>query len=72
MSEYNVGQTYSMGSFTGTFVGYADCDNTVVIDEWGGREQCEGTAYILIDREFGKVWVCPKCKDDGGYVGEVQ
>tara|TARA_R110002153_G_scaffold17509_14_gene61095 strand:- start:148 stop:375 length:228 start_codon:yes stop_codon:yes gene_type:complete len=75
MRQYTEGEEISEGSFTGTFVKMADCDNQIMDfatkKYYWSYKNCEGTAYILIDREVGAVWVCPTCKDDGGYTGGV-
>jgi len=76
--EYKLGDEISKGSFTGTFVKMANCDNQIY-DFWddSGHQSyndCPNDtkmAWILIDREVGAVWVCPVCEDDGGYTGKI-
>ena len=72
--EYKLGDEISKGSFTGTFVKMANCDNQIY-DFWddSGHQSymdCPNDtkmAWILIDREVGAVWVCPVCECDGAY-----
>jgi len=76
--EYKLGDEISKGSFTGTFVKMADCDNAIY-DYWDdgahmSTQNCPNDtkmAWILIDREVGAVWVCPVCECDGAYTGKI-
>jgi hypothetical protein len=78
-AKHEKGDRISKGSFTGTFVKMANCDNQIYA-HWddSGHESyndCPNDtekAWILIDDEVGAVWVCPVCECDGGYTGVIE